>query len=571
MKITKIHIQNYKSIKNLEIAPSPKLNVLIGENGTGKSNIFEAINWLLGPTYPTFNATTKQDHYLGEENNMILIRLYFEDSYLLELNESKDKYQFSISQNGNYQKNLGTLRESFCSAYVGTERQIVDYLPSNRWSLLGRILLDVNKRFLDELTEDGEAKSDRLKRELDRIRDGLLFSVKGKDGTDIMKKFTAVLQDESAQQMNMKPSDFQLNFNLYDPWNFYKTLQILVKEPDIGLQFQASQLGAGAQASITIAILRAYSEIKLGGGNPIFIDEPELFLHPQAQRNLYKILRKLADKSNIQIFYITHSPYLLSLEHFDEIFVARKTKEKGTYIKYGEIGKFIEDLKIRKELDTDREQLKLHYKNAFEQTADSISSLEAFFAKKVILVEGESETLILPYFFEKISFDYIKEKITIVKCGSKNELDRFYRLYSEFGIPCFLIFDGDKDKENKEEQKRINNDLFDIIEETKIKNFPDGKVHENYLGFEYDFNHALKEAGFKSVYNESNPEKSPKGLGLFLKVRKQIESSKAKVPHWLTQVKEKIKALPEETESVLKNAIPEEIGEEPGDYEDLAF
>jgi len=571
MKITKIHIQNYKSIDNLNIKLNPKLNVFIGENGTGKSNIFDAINWLLGPTYPTFNATTKQDHYLGDENNKILIQLYFEDGYLLELDESKDKYQFSISKNGNYQKDLSTLRESFCSAYIGTERQIVDYLPSNRWSLLGRILLDINKRFMEETTKDGEPKPEKLKKDLDRLRDELLFTVEDEDGTEIMKKFTTILQEESARQMNMKPSDFQLNFNLYDPWNFYKTLQILVKEPDIELEFQASQLGTGAQASITIAILRAYSEIKLGGGKPIFIDEPELFLHPQAQRNFYKILRKLADENNIQIFYIAHSPYLIYLEHFDEIFVVRKTKEKGTYIRNGDVDSFVVDLKIRKGIDTDREQLKLHYKNAFEQTADSISSLEAFFAKKVILVEGESEALMLPYFFEKINFNYIKEKMTIVKCGSKNELDRFYRLYSEFGIPCFLIFDGDKDKENKEEQKSVNDDLFEIIGETKIKDFPDSKVHENYLGFEYDFNHALKEAGFENVYNGSNPNKSPKGLSLFLKVKGQMESPDAQIPLWVTQIIEKVKVLPEEIESVLKGEMIEVIGEGVDEYEDIPF
>lgn len=554
MKIKRIHIENYKSIKELDIKPNPKLNVFIGENSVGKSNIFEAINWLLGPTYPTFNATTKDDHYLGDEKRKILIQLYFEDDYLLELNESKDKYQFSISKNGHYLNNPGTLRESFCSAYVGTERQIVDYLPSNRWSLLGRILLDINKRFLEEITEDGEAKSEKLKEELDKIRDELLFSVKGEDGTtDIMKDFLKVLQEESASQMNMKPSDFQLNFNLYDPWNFYKTLQILVKEPDIGLQFQASQLGAGAQASITIAILRAYSEIKLGGGNPIFIDEPELFLHPQAQRNLYKILRKLADETNVQIFYTTHSPYLISLEHFDEIFVVRKTKEKGTYIKYGDVDKFIEDLKVRyPNKDSNKEQLKLHYKNAYEQTADSLSSLEAFFAKKVILVEGESEALILPYFFDKIDFDYIKEKITIVKCGSKNELDRFYRLYSEFGIPCFVIFDGDKKKGNK----KTNNQLFDMLGETEIKDFPAGEVHKNYLGFEYDFNHALKKAGFNDVYNENHPENSPKGLSLFFIVKKQ---NNIQVPKWIEEIEEKIKNLPDESESILKKENMKEM------------
>lgn len=560
MKIERIHIENYKSIHKLDIKPNSNLNAFIGENSSGKSNIFEAINWLLGPGYPTFNTTAKDDHYLGDENRKIIIRLYFEGNYLLELDESKDKYQFSISKNGEWQKDLSTLREKFCSAYVGTERQIVDYLPSKRWSLLGRILLDINKRFLEETTKDGEAKAEKLKKELDRIRDELLFSVKDEDGTEIMKKFTSILQEESARQMNMKPSDFQLNFNLYDPWNFYKTLQILVKEPDIGLEFRASQLGAGAQASITIAILRAYSEIKLGGGNPIFIDEPELFLHPQAQRNLYKILRKLADETNVQIFYTTHSPYLISLEHFDEIFVVRKTRKKGTYIKYGDVDKFIKDLKVRlPEIDSNKEQLKLHYKNAYEQTADSLSSLEAFFAKKVILVEGESEALILPYFFDKIDFDYIKEKITIVKCGSKNELDRFYRLYSEFGIPCFVIFDGDKNKENEKEQKRINNKLFEIFGETEIRDFPDGKIHNNYFGFEFDFNNVLKKAGFQNVYNERNPKNSLKGLKLFLKIKEQIENDCNIELEWIQNIKQKVLELPDEVESVLRSQNEEKL------------
>ena len=85
----------------------------------------------------------------------------------------------------------------------------------------------------------------------------------------------------------------------------------------------------------------------------------------------------------------------------------------------------------------------LHYKNAYEETGDTQKANEAFFAKKIILVEGQSETLLLPYFFEKIGYDYIGKGITIVRCGDKSELDRFYRLYTEFGIPCFVIFDGD--------------------------------------------------------------------------------------------------------------------------------
>ena len=44
MPITRIIIKNYKSIKNCDISLSD-LSLLIGENGTGKTSILEAINY----------------------------------------------------------------------------------------------------------------------------------------------------------------------------------------------------------------------------------------------------------------------------------------------------------------------------------------------------------------------------------------------------------------------------------------------------------------------------------------------------------------------------------------------
>lgn len=585
MKIREIYIKNYKSIKELKIKPNSGLNAFIGENNTGKSNIFEAINWLLGPTYPTFNSTKKSDHYFGDEKNKIFIKLQFDDGYTFELDESKEKYNFSISQNGQWQKDLSSLRERFCCAYIGNERTIVDYLPSDRWSLLGRLLQDINKKFLEEKIQDGDRevkKSEKLKEDLDKIRDNLLFSVENSEGKKIMSDFINIIKKESAEQLNRSTDDFEVNLNLYDPWDFYRTLQIIVNEKDIDLKFQASQLGMGAQASITVAILKAYSEIKLGGKNPIFIDEPELFLHPQAQRNFYKILRKVANDKNIQIFYTTHSPYFLSLEYFDEIFLVRKTKDKGTYIRNANADEFLNDWAIRysknitsierkKELD----KLRLHYKEAYEQTSDSMASTEAFFAKKIILVEGNSEALLLPFFFNKINFDWIKERIAIVKCGSKNEIDRFYRLYAELGIPCFVIFDGDKDKNDDKRHKEINNALFKILKENSISDFPDSKIKDNYLGFQNDFNFALKEAGYKDVYNESDPNKSIKGLSLFFKVKNQTS---IKIPLWVNEIKNKVLKLRNEAVSVLiRNDNKDLIRKKAGDnfnnfnFEEISF
>lgn len=545
MKITKVYIENYKSIKSLEFTPSEYLNVFIGENSVGKSNIFDAINWLLGPVYPSFNNVKDEERYLGDSNNKIKIRLHFDDSKYLELAEEWQDYRGNIKSGLNINGAYITdeVRQYYASAYLGVDRKILDYLPSNRWSLLGRILIEINKAFSEETVEmqDGRTlpKPELFKERIEQVRDDLLFSVKDEDGNEIMKDFIRLIQTESARQLNKPESDFSVDLNLYDPWNYYRTLQLLVKEADTGLQFQASTLGMGIQASISIAILKAYSELKLKNKTPIFIDEPELFLHPHAQKNFYNVLRDVAT-SGTQLFITTHSPYFIPVEHFDEIFVVRKTKERGTFVNCADVNKFIMDFKARTGNDATADDIMLRYKNAFENTGDSSNANVAFFAKKIILVEGQTEALCLPYLFSLTDFDYVKEGISIVRCGNKNEIDRFCRLYIEFGIPCYIIFDGDSHlKGTSDESDNITKNRAVLSMLDVDSDYPDGKVHDLYLGFEKEFELHL---GYTTT---------KKGLDLFIEMKSTI-TEKSQVPEWVSQVKEKVLALKEYPNSVLR-------------------
>ncbi len=556
MKITKVHIENYKSIKSLEFTPSEYLNVFIGENSVGKSNIFDAINWLLGPVYPSFNNVKDEDHFLGDHNNKIKIRLHFDDGQYLELAEkwhdSRRNIKSGLNITGGYITD--EVRQHYASAYLGIDRKILDYLPSNRWSLLGRILLEINKAFSGETVEmpDGRTlpKSELFKERIEQVRDELLFSVKDKNGNEIMKDFIKQIQTESARQLNKPESDFSVDLNLYDPWNYYRTLQLLVKEADTGLQFQASTLGMGIQASISIAILKAYSELKLKNKTPIFIDEPELFLHPHAQKNFYRVLRNVS-ANETQLFITTHSPYFIPVEHFDEIFVVRKTKDKGTFINCAEVNKFIKDFKARTGRDTTADDILIRYKNAYENTGDSFNANEAFFARKIILVEGQSEALCLPYLFCLIDFDYVKEGISVVRCGDKNEIDRFYRLYLEFGIPCYIIFDGDSHlKGTSAESENISRNRTILSMLGVDSNYPDGKVHDLYLGFEKEFESHL---GYTTT---------KKGLDLYIELKSTITNN-THVPEWVSQVKEKVLTLKEYPDSVLLEESEQSIDLEP--------
>ena len=551
MRITRIVIDNYKSIKHIDINLSSKVNAFIGENSVGKSNILSAIEWMLGPVYPSFNNFSREDYYKGDVTLRVSITVYFDDGNYLQLtNKWYDRYQnekSGLNINGGYVTD--DVRQKYTSAFIGADRKVNDNPASNRWTLLGRLLRDINERFaaetmIDPISGEPLSKSDYFKRNMETMRDNVLFSVEDDDGNNMMEQFVNILRTETASQLGREPSDFNVDLNMYDPWNLFRTLQIMVNEEDTGLTFRASELGMGVQASITIAILKAYSKLKLNNNTPIIIDEPELFLHPQGRRNFYKIISELAD-SGTQVILTTHSSEFISLARFDEIFVVRKNKEKGTYIRNADPQRFLEDLKQRHpQVKTNTSDLMLEYLNAYEGTGDSQRASEAMFARKAILVEGESEVLILPYFFDLLGYNYIRKGITIVRCGGKSEIDRFYRLYSEFGIPCFIVFDGDyQNLGSGDEKSTIDKNkgilgLFGITD-----NFPDDNVYDRFLGFKYRLEENL---GIGDVGNA-------KALKLYKRVRSSIKT-KEQVPEWVKKVIDKIDSLPSEAPSILKEA-----------------
>ena len=549
MKITRIQIENYKSIKKIDIYTSQLVNVFIGENSVGKSNIFAAIEWLLGPIYPSFNNFQREDYFRGDESLPVRVALTFDDEHTLEMASEWYDYRGNQKSGLNLDHRYVTddVRQKYVSASIGADRKLAENPATNRWTLMGRLLLDINKRFqteemTDPITGEMVKKADYFKQSMQHVRDYTLFSVEDDEGNNLMQRFVEILGIETARQLNRAPSDFTVDLNMYDPWNLYRTLQIMVQEAETGMTFRASELGMGVQASITIAILKAYSQLKLNNQTPILIDEPELFLHPQGRRNFYNIIRDLADNGT-QVFLTTHSTEFIDLTHFDEINVVRKDMERGTYIRQAKPGNFVTDLHVRyPRLNPSVESIMEQYMNAFENTGDSQKSSEAMFARKVVLVEGESEVLILPYLFKLLGYDPVLEGVTIVRCGGKSEIDRFYRLYSEFGIPCYIIFDGDYQNKGKDDEASTIEKNHGILRLFDVEDdFPNNTVTDDYLGFNYRLEENL---GIGDVGNA-------KALRLYQRTRDAIKTSDA-VPNWVGQVIEKIKTLPSEAESVLK-------------------
>jgi len=218
---------------------------------------------------------------------------------------------------------------------------------------------------------------------------------------------------------------------------------------DDGFLSEISEKGHGLQRAAIMAIIRTYLSLRTrleaatpGLGRVVFVvEEPEIYLHPTVKRSAYALFRELAEGGD-QVIYSTHDGYFIDVEHFDEIRVFRRQKKGDiphTTVDFLEQGTL---LRVWREIcakgDIPIESVREHLHNVYDPHTN-----EGFLAKKVIVSEGPTEAGTLPLYMRAIDFDLDEHGVAVVTAGSVDLLDYFYLLFSELGIPVFVLWDGD--------------------------------------------------------------------------------------------------------------------------------
>ena len=144
----------------------------------------------------------------------------------------------------------------------------------------------------------------------------------------------------------------------------------------------------------------------------LLIEEPELYLRPQAQRYLYRLLREFSMGGN-QVIYSTHSPAFLNVARLDELVFVERLPGTGTRALQPEPVSADEDFRVMTEFDAARSEL--------------------FLARAVVLVEGLTEKLVLPFVFSALGYDVDREAISIIECGGKPNIPLFARICKATG------------------------------------------------------------------------------------------------------------------------------------------
>jgi predicted ATPase len=268
---------------------------------------------------------------------------------------------------------------------------------------------------------------------------------------------------DTEQKLNTLLGDFFTGCDLEIEFET-PTLEVLLSTPklyvDDGFRNAVENKGHGLQRAVIFSILRRYAEHMTSSPDGkkrnliLAVEEPELYMHPQAQRTIRRVFRSIADGGD-QVIFSTHSSLLVDVAYFDEIVrlecsIENDTGKKTTVSRAWQLTmpRMIEDLearnpKLKGKITSD--SMRELYSHAYNPRRN-----EGFFAFKIILVEGLTEEYSLPIYADALpecSFD--PHGISVVECGGKGAMDRLYRIFNELHIPCYLIFDYDKGNADK--------------------------------------------------------------------------------------------------------------------------
>lgn len=236
----------------------------------------------------------------------------------------------------------------------------------------------------------------------------------------------------------------------------------------------------------------------------ILFEDPELYLHPQKSRELYDCFIKLS-KLGTKIYLKTYSSSFLGLKQYKSICVIKKINNNVRIVQAKDgifKGDAIKAFNMNYWINPDRSEL--------------------FFAKKVILVEGQTDKIVISFLgklLKVFKYDY-----SIIECGSKSTIPQFIMLLNLFKIPYVVVYDKDN------HSWRTKEEIFNSKQKNKMIR---SLVKEN-LGFCIECENDMEE----EIYDRKNERNSYKNKPF--NALRHISTENYIVPE---RLKEKIKKI----------------------------
>lgn len=457
MKLEKVNVNGFKSVQDsIDFYVRSRITCLIGANEHGKSNLLRTI------------------HLLGEEKleetdkNSVLYKKSGLPNIIYEFSISVDEKKIlqamltdlvatikSIQEISNEDKVFLVLSEKLLTLLKDKDKEIKLNL---KLSTTGRMFISPNG--LNLLY--GADKNPNLKNWLlELLPKTFLFSPSNQIADTIsleelnnrsniefegLLKLSGVWEEKEslfedgsqADGLRIKTSR-KLTSKIRTLWsqgssnyNFQLTLQsgprlALTIEDKTGNFDSPSQRSLGFKAFFSFYSAIYAETYSVSPEGYIFLfDEPDVHLHPQAQKDLLRELRKLS--KNNQIVFATHSPFMMDRNDLQSTLVVKKETEgtkKGTQVNHKP------------------------YRNNWSAARESLGIMmgdNLFYSNKSLFVEGTSDRIYILSILNNLKPrpDMDLNYLTILDGDKRSEMYGIAQILLREGRGLLALVDGDK-------------------------------------------------------------------------------------------------------------------------------
>ena len=517
MFLKKIAIKNFRCLKSLTLDFHKGVNILIGENNSGKTAIIDALRicFSYGNQYRDI-FVTPNDFYIDASNPPIELKdiefdLFFEIvndekagifydmlsvgedeekelqlhfRYFLNEKKGSKKVRYKVWGGDNEGQSVAPeVLELICAVYLGPLRDAVQSLRPVKGNILGDLYSNI-----EQDSDKQQCLAGKIHNLLQNDTEWRSLIDTGKDAVNEHIKKTSILGKQYSIEIEFLPFEFR---------RILDTLRIQIpiyNELPEGTTverkyFNLNEYGLGYNNLIYMAVvlgnLTRRKEVEADAYISLLLEEPEAHLHPQLQNILFAYLNEINDKG-IQIFITLHSPTITAKANLDSLIVLQN-QDKSIY-----------SLPL---INSNLDENNRKYLHKFLDVTKS----QLFFSSGVILVEGISEALLLPIFSKIMGEKYNLEKngIEIVNIDGV-AFEHFARLFNpetpEQGLRCrcAILTDDDLDMETDEISSRAKK-----AKELEKSNL---KVELAKETFEFELFKAGNKDLLLSIFKEMHPK-----------------------------------------------------------------
>ncbi|MBP2116243.1 putative ATP-dependent endonuclease of OLD family [Paenibacillus silagei] len=506
MHISKIHMKNFRLLKDTTIDMKNDLSLLIGRNNSGKTSflcLFEKFYTQTRFNYNDFSLSLRDKIKKIESNtaiNELSIQMILEIKYdeeddlenisefILDLepdmNTVKIVFECSINKI-RLLKDLSTIGEKDREKYI--TKNIDNYLEEevyvfedysdlesiNRHKLIKKDLKAIKKlinfQIIHAKRDVSSSEENRQSKKALSILTTKFFNNNNKNpNADFTKINELMIEMDGKLDLNyseffaafLKNSKEFLNLQNLQVVSNLQSKELLENSSQVVYGIENNHLpehlnGLGYMNILYLLLtIEMKKEIFINDKkdiNLLFIEEPEAHTHPQMQYIFArKIKNILLEINNLQTVITTHSSHIVSQCDFKDIRYLLKTEDEENI----EIKNFYIELSKRYK---DKEDFK------FLEQYLTIQSAELFFASKIIFIEGTTEKILLPYFINKFDEQNIKMDKSYIPLNSQNisvlEVGANAKSFHEFidflNIKTLIITDIDTTKKSYNKNKIV--------------------------------------------------------------------------------------------------------------------